>query len=414
MQQKLQKWFAASLLTLGCAGALQAQTISTFDDLTLPGVDTDFITAQPAAGDYSFQSGHVMFFGSKESWGGYDHFNYTNYVDTTNPSYTNDRAAITGKGYNISSNYGVAYLDQDYPAHPTQSLITGAKLKDAAVGSKVIGTYVTNTTYAYLYMRDNFTTGDSMTLVIRGYLNTTQSADSVVFKLAKYTATDTILVKDWQWVNLLPLGNVDSLSFQIFSSDDFAPYYFAFDNLTTLDGVCPQTTNITATNIAQNSATINWTGGIANLTTNYQIAVDQSATLAPTATETTTAQLTYAAAGLNASTQYYVHVRAACTDSSFGAWDTLSFKTLQGTGIANTGKNELNLVISPNPAQNYLDLNINIPVTATIYNIEGKLLKTVENARRIDITDLSAGVYILHASSPGDLKSSTLRFVKNH
>lgn len=415
MQQKVHQLLAASFLMLSSFGAAHAQTISTFEDVVLPGADTDFITSQATPGDYTFQSGNITFFGTLEPWLGYDHFNCTNYVDTTNPSYTNDRAAITGKGYNNSTNYGVAYVDQDYPAHPYQSILIGAKLQGTAAGSKVIGTYLTNTTYAYLYMKDNYHTGDSMSLVIRGYLNSVPSSDSVVFNLAKYTSTDTVLVKDWQWVNLLPLGSVDSLSFQIFSSDEYAPYYFAFDNLTTLDGACPHASTITASNITQNTASINWTGSINNLSTNYDIAIDQTATLAPTATTVNVTALTYAAAGLTANTQYYAHIRAICPDGGTATWDTVGFKTQQGTGINEHYKNDLNIVISPNPAQNFINLNVTVPVSASIYSLEGKLLMTVCGKDQINISALSVGTYFVRVTDMNDnSKQATLRFTKNH
>jgi hypothetical protein len=413
MQQKLQTFFAATALTLGCV-SLQAQTIATLDDLTLPSPNSDFASTQTSAGDYEFQSGHVKFFGTLESWGGYGRFNYTNVVDSTNASFTNDKAAITGKGYNNSDNYGVVYLTQDYPANPTQSLLMGAKLQGTAAGSKVLGTYLTNTTYAYLYMKDNYTTGDFMKIVIRGYLNNVKTPDSVIFDLAKYTAIDTVLLKDWQWVNLLPLGNVDSINFQILSSDDFTPYYMAFDNLTTLDGACPHSANIIASTLNENSATISWNGSIEHLTTDYEVAIDVSNSLAPTATAATVTSPTYSKSALTPNTTYYAHVRAVCPDGGFADWDTASFKTLPVTGISNANENALKIVLSPNPANDFINLQTDILVNASIYNLEGRLLQHIENAKQIDIRNLAAGTYMLRVVNNKDAnQQSTLRFIKH-
>ncbi|KAA5536093.1 DUF4465 domain-containing protein [Taibaiella lutea] len=413
MQQKLQRFFAVTALTLGSV-SLQAQTISTLDDLILPSPNSDFAGTQTAAGDYEFQSGHVKFFGTLESWGGYGRFNYTNVVDSTNPSFTNDKAAITGKGYDNSDNYGVVYLTQDYPAHPTQSLLIGAKLQGAAAGSKVLGTYLTNTTYAYLYMKDNYTTGDFLKLVIRGYLNNVKTTDSVIFDLAKYTATDTVLVKNWEWVNLLPLGNVDSINFQILSSDDFTPYYAAFDNFTTLDGVCPHAAGIIASTLNENSVTITWNGSVENLTTDYEVAVDVSNTLAPTATAVTVTAPTYSKNALVPNTTYYAHIRATCPDGGFSDWDTASFKTLPVTGISNANGNEMKIVLSPNPANDFIHLQTAISVDADIYNLEGRLLRHIENAKQVDIRNLAAGTYLLRVVNDKNAsQQSTLRFIKN-
>ena len=65
--------------------------------------------------------------------------------------------------------------------------------------------------------------------------------DSVTFYLADYRFADNdsdYIVKTWQWVNLLPLGHVDSLIFSLTSSDNGpagmnTPAYFCIDNFTT-------------------------------------------------------------------------------------------------------------------------------------------------------------------------------------
>jgi len=413
MQQKLQTLFAATALTFGCMSA-QAQTISTLDDLGLPGANTDFITSQTIPGGLSFLSGNVRFYGNLESWGGYSGFNYTNVVDTVNSSFTNDKAAITGKGFNNSGKYGVAYLNADWPANPTSSLEVNVDLEAPASGSKVLGTYLTNTTYAYLYMKDNYTTGDFFKVVIRGYLNNVKSTDSVVFDFAKYTSTDTTLVKTWEWINLLPLGNVDKLTFQLLSSDEFTPFYMAFDNITTLDGACPHAANIIASTLNENSATVTWNGSIEHLTTNYQVAVDVSNSLAPTGSAATVTAATYSASTLTPGTTYYAHVRAVCPDGGFSDWDTASFKTLPVTGISNTNKSGIQIVLSPNPANDFIHLQTDISINASIYNLEGRLLQYVENAKQIDIRNLAAGTYMIRAvDNKNESRQTTLRFVKN-
>lgn len=409
MTYKLPVIVTAALFTIGLQ--VKAQTVSTLDDLTLPGADTDYATSLPSAQPYSFQSGLVTYYGVLESWGGYGAFNYTNIVDTVTNSFTNDKAAITGSGYN-SSNYGVAYLSADWPANPDKSVLVGAKLEGAAAGSKVVGMYVTNATWSYHYMNTTYENGDWYKLVVRGYLNNAQVADSVTYTLGSFATGDTVLIKTWEWLDLTSLGNVDSLSFQVMSSDEYTPFYFAFDNLTTLDGVCPEAESIAATSVNENSATITWSNAITGFTTNYEVAVDQSATLAPTATATTVSNTTYTQNSLASNTMYYVHVRAACDDGGFSAWDTASFKTLQGTGIFQAQRNELQVSISPNPATDMLTLHSRLAVNAAVYGIEGRELLKVTNATRINIASLPAGIYLLKVTDTTGGKQTTLRFTK--
>lgn len=412
MTYKLPKLITAALLSLGIAQT-NAQTVSTLDDLTLPGADTDYATSLPSAQSYSFQSGLVTYYGVLESWGGYGGFNYTNVVDTLTNSYTNDKAAITGSGYDQSENYGVVYLAADYPAHPEQSVPLGVTLEGAAAGNKVAGMYITNSTWAYHYMKTTYGDGDWYKLIVRGYLNGTESADSVTYMLGSVATGDTVLLKHWQWLDLTVLGDVDSLGFQVRSSDDFTPFYFAFDNLTTLDGLCPEVKDIAATSLNENSATLTWGNNIGGgFTTNYEVAIDQSATLAPTATASTVSDATYSQNGLTPNRVYYAHVRTACEDGSFSAWDTASFKTLPTTGIFGQRNNGLQVSLSPNPATRSLSLHSTIPVNAVVYSLEGKVMLQISNAGTIDISMLPAGVYLLNVSDQKGLGQNTLRFVK--
>jgi hypothetical protein len=69
--------------------------------------------------------------------------------------------------------------------------------------------------------------------------------DTVEFYLADFRFTDNskdYIIKEWKWVDLTSLGNVDSLVFAMSSSDVGqygmnTPAYFCIDDLTTTDGV---------------------------------------------------------------------------------------------------------------------------------------------------------------------------------
>jgi hypothetical protein len=242
-----------SLLTVSSLSAA-AQTVSTFESLTLPGLDTAYVNYTQPGQDVGFSDGLAYFptvydtasFG--RYWAG--GFAYSNERDTATASFTNEYAAKTGSGFGGSQKYVVFFE----PFGGVRKL----RLTGAAQSRAVRGFYITNTTYAYGVMKngDPFTgprfgdtsatdtvhaRPDFLKVVARGYRSGAITSDSAVFYLADFRATSSAndyIVKDWQWFSLLPLGAVDSLDFQVISSrigsfGDNVPGYFAMDNFTT-------------------------------------------------------------------------------------------------------------------------------------------------------------------------------------
>ncbi|MFT4061765.1 MAG: DUF4465 domain-containing protein [Edaphocola sp.] len=401
----MKKTLHASLIALGIASlsSVSAQTTGTFDDLTLPATDTSYAATLTSAQDFSFQTGLVKFYGTKESWGGYSYFNYSNSTLTGDSSYLNDITALPAAGFQNSANYGIAYLPSNWPSFPNETLLGGAKLTGAAVGNVVAGFYVANTLYAYNYITTGYQAGDSLTLVVQGYLNNVPTATSVNVDLARY-GTDTTIVKGWQWVALSALGNIDSLSFQLFSSDDYTPFYFAIDNIITLDGGCPIAVNTAADSITESSAKLSWNNTVPDFGGNYQLAIDQSYDVFPQGTIVTTADTVYEAGNLTAGTTYYLHLRSACTDGTFGDWDTLSFTTTGSTGIGNGGYLTKNLELKayPNPASTSIDIEATMPVNIAVYGMDGKLVTEKQHTTTVDVHNWANGLYMIKATSIGN------------
>ena len=225
------------------ATASKAQTISTFESLSLPKAkDTAYINYSNYGQDVGFSDGLAYFPCVYDTSWGYEFwsrgFAYSNYTDSVTSGFGNQYAAKTGIGFAGSSNYVVSYGNNN------KIILNGA-----AAGHSVFGMYITNSTYAYNSMRDGdafskkFSAAgkDYFRIDIFGYLGGTRKSDSVSFYLADYRFADSsknYLVKDWQWVDLLKLGKVDSLEFVLHSSDvgSFGmntPAYFCIDNLIT-------------------------------------------------------------------------------------------------------------------------------------------------------------------------------------
>ncbi len=102
--------------------------------------------------------------------------------------------------------------------------------------------------------------------------------------------------------------------------------YSAWDTIsfTTLPCLSPQ--NLSAGSIGVDGATINW--GAAGSATDYEIAIDQTAALAPSGTSTSLTGTSHNTTGLAAGTTYYAHIRTNCGGGNYSDWDTVSFTTL--------------------------------------------------------------------------------------
>jgi hypothetical protein len=55
----------------------------------------------------------------------------------------------------------------------------------------------------------------------------------------------------------------------------------------------------------------------------------------------------------------------------------------------------LGIVIYPNPTQNILTIETRLQIKVEVYDIMGKLLIEEENTKRLDLSDLSNGLYNL-------------------
>lgn len=415
MQYKLPTILAAAFLSLNVFST-QAQTVSDFEGLTLP-PETDYASTLPADSAYSFESGNAKFYGSTNAWGSFSGFNFSNITDTSNLGFTHDKTAITGKGVDSSNNYGLCFIPVDFMGpNPDKTIPQGISLTGNAIGKKVSGVYITNTTYAYYYMAEpSFATANHwLQLTVRGYLNGVQSTDSVKFMLADFRNNQTVLVDSWEWVALTALGKVDSISFDL-SSDDanayglIVPAYFAMDNLMTLEDFCDPVSNLTATNITENSVEFNWT---IETIDSFEFAIDESTTLTPLDTFTYfTNTDNFTAVNLTANTEYVFHIRRICTDSTASAWDTIHIKTLDANGIQ-LPSNALSLTVSPNPANDFLWIKTDRKVILTIFNLMGQKLIEVKETDKIDVSNLTPGLYILKAQEMKSGKENTLRFIK--
>lgn len=234
---------------LHAAAASAASAVSTFESLMLPadsafepGSSTSFVSG---AGRFDH---HFTDFGGGCCWEGWT---YSTRTDTTTASFTNQYSAYTGSGANGSATYGVAYL--------------GDPVVEFDAPVRVLGAYVTNTTYTALSMRDGDgfakrfggPTGDDadfLKLTIVGRDSVGAETGSVEVYLADYRFAnrgEDYILSTWRQTDLSALGVVSSLKFSMSSSDAGpfgmnTPSYFALDDLSVTAVPEPATTTLLA------------------------------------------------------------------------------------------------------------------------------------------------------------------------
>ncbi len=209
---------------------LDANGLLTKENSYFVGTDTSNVS-----GYYYVQNLTIGNFILSHSWSDYgfgEGFTYANCTDSTTPGYTN-LSAITADGVG-GSTYFVANAGE---FSTTPAMISFADGKSY----RPLECYVTNSTYAYLAMKDGnpgygtlapFKQGDWFKLTITGYSN-----ETVTGRVNVWLANGTDILNTWKRVDLSGLGKVTSVKFTLSSSDNGewgmnTPSYFCLDRLT--------------------------------------------------------------------------------------------------------------------------------------------------------------------------------------
>ena len=211
------------IIVFGMVDVVNA-SIANFDDLSLGA--NSYWNGSDGTGD--FVSGSAVFNNNYDStYHSWDGWAYSNKSDTTTPGWTNQYSAITGAAQS-GSNYGINFMG--WGESPSMTL---------SIASIIEGIYVTNTTYAYLAMKNGegpatkFDDEDWFKLTITGKDESGSSTGTINFFLADAGH----IVNTWEYVNLSTLGAIKSLEFSLSSSDNDpvygmnTPAYFAMDTV---------------------------------------------------------------------------------------------------------------------------------------------------------------------------------------
>lgn len=410
--------FAFTAMAVFVSASTFAQTVSTFENLPLE--PDSFWNGSDLSG--GFVNGNTFFRNDYDAtfqtWSG---FAYSNIKDSTTSGFGNQYSAITASGFSGSSNYAVA-MDYDNVT---------ASFSPFAEQTYVEGFYVTNNTYAYLSMRDgdlfakkfggvDGNEPDWFKLTVNGWLNGVQKEQEVEFYLADFRFSDNsqdYIVRDWQWVNLLPLGPVDSIRFSLSSSDVGSwgmntPGYFCIDNFTTLElhNLAPVANDLSFS-IRYDQDTL------------IELPVTDETFLPYTITLLSEPKIFGATASIDEATNKLYYSPAIGIVSN----DTLIYKVtdLEGlsdtamiyikvTGVTGIDNETLSAIaVYPNPFSTQLQVNgITQKTALQLFSISGALLKTetLTTDETLNVSELPSGVYVLRLQS-GSAVSNT-RIIK--
>jgi len=251
MRSFMRVWcFALTLVSCPALVGLRAEVVVDFADLTVPaagyfnGDPGDKPTGESWEVSTPWVSGSVSFsntagrdVGSYGEWS-YNYtywsgFAYSNVVDTTDSSFTNQYASKPGGGFGgPGTTYAIAYGN-------------GAAI-DLPMPATVSGLQIANTTYAFGVMAfpdpNNFSTplgpNGWFATTATGKLGTTTTGSATFFLADLRGASPPGILATWAWFDLASLGTVDRIEFSFDGSDRHptfglnTPAYFAMDNLT--------------------------------------------------------------------------------------------------------------------------------------------------------------------------------------
>ena len=244
-QLKRILFLAASVLLNLTPNATHASVVG-FEELSLAQNSYWNGSSRGATGFGTFTSGGAIlqnYYSTADgSWNG---FAYSNVKNSTTPGWENQYAAWPGSGTDSSSKYVVAYQETYGPIAPL-TITLGSDWNFEGRGLQVA-----NTTYAAIDMLhgsqfskkfggDSLLDQDWFRLTIQGSKGGVDTG-TVNFYLADYRFTDSAqdyILNSWAFVDLSPVGIVDTLRFSLTSSDPGTPNYVALDNLGSVPEPC--------------------------------------------------------------------------------------------------------------------------------------------------------------------------------
>ena len=164
---------------------------------------------------------------------------------------------------------------------------------------------------------------------------------------------------------------------------------------------CDPVTNLTATEITENSAVVSWTAGATGSEWEVVLTNASGATLS----EARTHEQRYQLNGLTPGTSYIVKVRTVCGDDQYSDYASTSFTTI-AVGI--DGVAEANCTIYPNPTSSATTISVsgvNGKVQIAVVDMNGRAVASellecsADCTKTLDVEHLAQGAYFVRITS---------------
>ena len=246
--KKLSLWLLASVFVLSACNeddvTIKIEKVASFENLiTTPETDLiategEVISEWSSKTTYKDNQGLIEFDHYFSEWGFGGGMLCTNKTDITTPGYLNNSAITAGsKSGNV---YITANGGEFSPAIIRNLQADSYEFK---------GAYITNTTYAYLAVKEGndgylnqtkFNAGDWFKLEAVGYTATGTEIGRVEMYLADYRNGKTEVLNTWKWFDWSAIARAAYIDFVLTSSDTGeygmnTPAYFSMDDVTLIE-----------------------------------------------------------------------------------------------------------------------------------------------------------------------------------
>lgn len=214
---------------------------------------------------------------------------------------------------------------------------------------------------------------------------------------------DTIVMAHVTTLTNLEPGVFYSVSVRAFCLDDLMGDWCDTIAVYIVEGQeCPPVSNITFSNITENSVEVNWTSVPSVERWQIQIGV-HGFTLSPNGGNVV-ANRPQVLRNLQPNTQYDVYVRSVCSNTEFSEWSTpATFTTLAHQGIDGVD-NTVTIAINPNPAHETTQINVKGAqgdITIIILDMSGRVMASYDETcdadcvHTINVSNLAKGTYFV-------------------
>lgn len=396
--------------------------VADFEDLTLN--PESYWNGSDGSG--AFTTGEARFHNDYNaeyfSWSGWS---YSNTSDVSTPGWFNQYSAITGGGmgesgsnFGISSLFGPAVIDFPEKAYAPK------------------GFYVTNATYAALSMEQGDAFGkkfggadgsdpDYFMLSAWGYANG-ESTDTVDYYLADYRSDvpeEDYIIETWQWVDLSSFGKVDSLKFDLASSDNndwgmVTPAYFCMDDLYLAPDAAPYVANP----IPDMTMVTDGIERVIDLSEVFSDPDDDDALIikallsdhSDPAIQVSISgdELTLVGYGITKATLEEIEVMVEGSLGGLSAVDTFVVSVEIIGGVNNMAVPELNLYPNPSDGHFVVGFSTGEELEVSVYSLTGTELYSQDAfmpGGSIDLSAQPAGAYILRVRYSGGVISKMIQ-----